>query len=190
MTAGAAGSGGHAGSGGAGPQAGTPLAVASTPTEPPAEVPPPPSSSKALEVLVAVVAGVVSLALLVGAQGIELRTETGGIDPRWWPELLGTVGLVLSVVLLATALLTRPAEREDLQAGTRAGTVRLAALAALAVTYVLVWPLVTFVPATVAFLAATTALLGGRRWPALVVFPVALALFLHVMFAVLLEVPL
>ena len=187
MSADAAGAGG---AGGVGPQAATPLAAASTPTEPPAEAPPAPSPSKAMEVGVALVAGALSLAVLVGARGIELRTETGGIDPRWWPELLGTAGLVLSVVLAATALATKAPERDDLQAGTRAGAVRLAALAALAVAYCLLWPTVTFVPSTIAFLVATTALLGGRRWPSLVVFPVALALFLYAMFALLLEVPL
>ena len=149
-----------------------------------------PHPSRRLEVASAVVCLALSLTLYLGARGIELRTETGGIDPRWWPQLLGLAGMVLSAALLATALLRPPLVPEDLQTSTRDGRRRLALGLLASVALVVLWPVVGFLVAMVPFVAGLTYLFGGRGWRTLVLFPVLLVGFLYVVFDVALSVPL
>ncbi|OLT53258.1 tripartite tricarboxylate transporter TctB family protein [Cellulosimicrobium sp. CUA-896] len=121
--------------------------------------------SRRLEVGSALVALAVLGTLAFLARRIEVRAETGGIDPRWWPELLGTVGAALAVALLVVAVV-RPSDRGDLEATTRSGVVRLVATVALAAGYLVLWPLVGFLVATPVFLLAAVVLFapaaGGR----------------------------
>lgn len=159
------------------------------------EPPPPtegehPRPSRRLEVVCAVVVLALSLALLVAAQDVDVRTETRGIDPRWWPQLLGIAGTALSFALLAVALLRPPLPREDLMSATPTGLRRwvLALLACAAL--VVIWPLVGFGPTAFVFVVALTGLFGGRGWRTLLLFPALLTAFLYLLFAVLLEVPL
>jgi hypothetical protein len=149
-----------------------------------------PRPSRRLEVACAVVALALSLGLLAAARGVDVRTETGGIDPRWWPQLLGMAGTALSVALLATALLRPPFPREDLMTATPTGLRRLVLTLLACAALVVVWPLVGFAPAALVFVVALTALFGGRGWRTLLLFPALLTGFLYVLFAVLLEVPL
>lgn len=146
-------------------------------------------TSRPLEVASALGALVLLGALAYFARRIELRTETGGIDPRWWPELLGTVGVVLAVALLVVSVV-RPAPRDDLEASTRQGFVRLATTVGLAAAYLVAWPLVGFLVATPVFLLALLALFGARGWRALLGFPVLTTGFIYLLFHTLLEVPL
>ncbi len=150
---------------------------------------PPAEPSRRLEIGSALVA----LAFLGGlaflARRIEVRAETGGIDPRWWPELLGTVGCVLAVALLVVAVV-RPSDRGDLEATTRSGVVRLVATVALAAAYLVVWPLVGFLVATPVFLLAAVVLFGARGWRTLVLFPLLTTAGIYLLFHTLLEVPL
>lgn len=145
--------------------------------------------SRRLEIVSALVALAVTSALIVLARQIEVRTETGGIDPRWWPELLGFVGVALSVVLLAVVI-RRPVPRDDLQSSTREGWTRLVAAVALTAVYILLWPVVGFLPATCAFLFAVVLLFGARGWKALVIFPIAMTAFIQILFGTLLRVAL
>jgi hypothetical protein len=147
-------------------------------------------ASRRLEVLGAVVALVLSALLYVLAGQIDLRAETGGIDPRWWPRTLGMAGVGLSVVLLAVALLRRPPEREDVEAATRSGRIRLALAVVLSLAYIVVWPVVGFATATAVLLAASTAVFGGRGLRALAVFPVGMTAALYLLFHTVLKVPL
>ncbi|MBD8078604.1 tripartite tricarboxylate transporter TctB family protein [Cellulosimicrobium arenosum] len=160
---------------------------AGAPTDPDPAPPAPPS--RRLEVASALVSLVLLAGLAFLARRIELRTETGGIDPRWWPELLGTVGAVLAVALLVVALV-RPSDRGDLEATTRTGYVRLGASVALTVGYLLLWPLVGFLVATPIYLLALILLFGGRGWRTLIGFPVLTTAFIYLLFHTLLEVPL
>lgn len=159
----------------------------STPSDPDG-VPTAPASRR-LEIGSAIGALVLLGALAFFARRIELRAETGGIDPRWWPELLGTIGLVLAVALLVVSAL-RPVSRDDLEGSTRSGFVRVGITIAITVVYLVVWPLVGFVVATPFFLAALTAVFGGRGWRALLLFPVLTTGFVYLLFHTLLEVPL
>jgi hypothetical protein len=150
----------------------------------------PASSSRLLEVSGAVVALAISVLLFVFADRIELRIETDGIDPRWWPRTLGMVGIAVSVLLLLVSVLRAPQERDDVEAATHTGRVRLAATVALAFAYIVVWPAVGFVPATLVLLVVATAVFGGRGVRALALFPVVMTAALYLLFDVALEVPL
>jgi hypothetical protein len=146
-------------------------------------------ASRRLEVGSALGALVFLGALAFLARRIELRAETGGIDPRWWPELLGTIGLVLGVALLIVSV-SRPVPRDDLEASTRSGLVRVAVIVAITAVYLVMWPVVGFLVATPVFLVAVTAVTGGRGWRALLLFPVLTTGFIYLLFQMLLEVPL
>jgi len=145
--------------------------------------------SRRLEVISSVVAIAVTSALIVLARQIEVRSETGGIDPRWWPQVLGFVGVALALMLLVVVL-RRPIPRDELQTSTREGWFRLAAAIALTAAYVLLWPVIGFLPTTCVFLFAAVLLFGARGWKALVVFPVAMTAFIQILFGTLLRVAL
>jgi hypothetical protein len=149
----------------------------------------PAPASRRLEIASAVGALVFLGALAFLARRIEVRAETGGIDPRWWPELLGTVGVVLALALLVVAIV-RPMSRADLESSTHRGFVRLGLAVAITVAYLVAWPLVGFLVATALFLVAVTAVFGGRGWGTLLLFPAITTGFIHLLFDVLLEVPL
>jgi hypothetical protein len=146
--------------------------------------------SQRMEIASAAVALLAFAVLIVLARRIELRAETGGIDPRWWPQMLGAAGVLLSVVLLARSVLRAPVERDGVLEATRDGRVRTVLAVVLAALYVLAWPLVGFVVVTPVFLLAATALFGGRGWKALLLFPAALTALLYLLFHTVLKVPL
>ncbi|WP_024875706.1 tripartite tricarboxylate transporter TctB family protein [Saccharomonospora piscinae] len=146
--------------------------------------------SRALEIASAVVAVGATGAVVLLARAIEVRRETGGIDPRWWPELLGLLGLALAVVLLVVALVRPPAAREGIESPTREGRLRLGATVALAVVFVALWPVAGFLPTAPVFLCATTYVFGGRGWKPLVLYPLVLCGLVYLLFQTLLKVPL
>ncbi|WP_277209147.1 tripartite tricarboxylate transporter TctB family protein [Isoptericola croceus] len=150
----------------------------------------PAPTSKALEIASALGALVFLGALAFLARRIELRTETGGIDPRWWPELLGTFGVVVAVALLVVSVLRRPTPREDVEPSTRAGFVRVVITIALTAAFLLAWPFVGFLVAAAVFLLAVTVVFGGRGWRVLILFPLLTTAFIYLLFDTLLEVPL
>jgi hypothetical protein len=142
-----------------------------------------------LEVASALVALVVLGGVAFLARRIEVRTETGGIDPRWWPELLGTVGVCLAVALLVVVL-ARPLDRGELEATTREGFVRLAVTVAITAAYLVLWPMLGFLVVTPILLLALLVVFGGRGWRGLIGFPVLTTAFVYLLFHTLLEVPL
>ncbi len=146
--------------------------------------------SRRLEVGVAIASLAVSAASLILALGISVRTETGGVDPRWWPLVLAGVGLALSFLLLVVSVARPPFERDDLEVASRAGWVRLVLAVAASAAYIAAWDLVGFVVPTVLFLAVLLWVFGQRRWIGLVVFPVAMTAFIYGLFQLVLKVPL
>ncbi len=148
------------------------------------------ASSRRLELVTAVVALVLSVGGYILAQGIELRAETGGVDPRWWPTLLSLVAGVLSLVLLLIAILRPPLDRSDLEASNRQGWVRLGAAMVIAILFIILWQLAGYLLATPLFLAALLWVFGGRGWKTLILFPVITAASTYVLFHTLLKVPL
>ncbi|EHR60550.1 tripartite tricarboxylate transporter TctB family protein [Saccharomonospora cyanea] len=145
--------------------------------------------SRPLEIVCASLAVAGTGALVLLARAIELRRETGGIDPRWWPQVLGLVGLALAVLLLLVALVRPPAQR-DVEPATRPGWIRLGAAVSLAVVFVVLWPVAGFLPTAPVFLCAATYLFGGRGWKSLVLYPVVLSGLVFLLFHTLLKVPL
>jgi len=162
------------------PGAGVEPAPGDTPGLPP---------SRRLELLCGGIAAALSGTLIGLSRLIEVRNETGGVDPRWWPTVLGVLGLVLAVALVVVAL-TATLHRDDVEPATASGLRNVFVTAAVAVAYVVVWPLIGFIPATFALLVILTAVYGARSWKVLVIFPAALTAFLYLLFATLLKVPL
>ena len=146
--------------------------------------------SRPLELVSAVVTLLATGALVFLARAIEVRRETDGIDPRWWPELLGLIGLALAVVLLVVAAVRPPARRGDIERVTRKGWVRLVATVALTTVFLALWPVTGFVVVAPFFLCAVTYLFGGRGWAPLVLYPVVLPGLVYLLFHTLLKVPL
>jgi Tripartite tricarboxylate transporter TctB family len=146
--------------------------------------------SKRIEIAGAGIALLGFAVLIVLSRAIDVRRETGGVDPRWWPQLLGALGVVLSLVLLVRAVTRPPLARGDVQEATRDGRLRTVLTVALAALYIVTWPLAGFLVTTPVFLLAGTYLFGGRGWKALLVFPAALTASIYLLFNAALEVPL
>jgi len=146
--------------------------------------------SRRLEVVCAAIAVAGSGALVLLSRAIEVRRETGGIDPRWWPELLGIAGLALGVLLLVVAVVRPPFDRDDLEVATRQGWFRVGLAVVLSVAFVLLWPVLGFLVVTPIFLVAATYLFGGRGWKTLILFPLLMTGFIYLLFHTLLKVPL
>ena len=140
-------------------------------------------SSKRMEIVCASIAVAFCTVLILAARAIEVRNETGGVDPRWWPEVLGTFGLVVAIV-------RPPFDRDDMEAATREGWVRLAAAVALAVAFIFLWPVVGFLFITPPFLVVATYVFGGRGTKTVLLFPALMTAFLYLLFDTLLKVPL
>jgi hypothetical protein len=146
--------------------------------------------NRAMEITVAVVGLVAGLAGILLARGVELRAETGGIDPRWWPTVLSIGSAALSAALLIVALLRPPFDRSDLERVSEGGWRRLLLAGVIAAGYVAAWQVVGYIVATVVFLALLVWVFGGRGWKTLILFPVLTTGFTYLLFHSLLKVPL
>jgi hypothetical protein len=146
--------------------------------------------NRAMEITVAVVGLVAGLAGILLARGVELRAETGGIDPRWWPTVLSIGSAALSAALLVVALLRPPFDRSDLERVSEGGWRRLLLAGVIAAGYVAAWQVVGYIVATVVFLALLVWVFGGRGWKTLILFPVLTTGFTYLLFHTLLKVPL
>ncbi|GAB3810801.1 hypothetical protein GCM10028820_00960 [Tessaracoccus terricola] len=140
-----------------------------------------------------VAAGVVlafGVLMLVGARGIVLRNETGGIDPRWWPTVIAVGIIGCGIWMLANALLGVSIEREVDPSRRKGWAQMVATVAGLAVVLVL-WHLgVTFLLLGPLFLVVINWIYGLRKWTSLLLFPGIIAALLYLVFRLLLKVPL
>ncbi|MGO1770799.1 MAG: tripartite tricarboxylate transporter TctB family protein, partial [Microbacterium sp.] len=127
--------------------------------------------SRPLELLTALGMLAFSVVVLVATQGIESRVDSGGVTPRWWPTILASTMLVLSLVLLVGALRTG-VSRGDLKAPTRTGWIRAGGAIVLSAAFLFAWSVVPFVIACAVYIACLVALFGGRSVVSLVVVPV------------------
>lgn len=140
-----------------------------------------------------VAAGVVlafGVLMLVGARGIVLRNETGGIDPRWWPSVIAAGIIICGIWMLANALLGVGIDR-DVDPSRREGWIQmLVTVGGLAVVLVL-WHLgITFLVLGPLFLVVINWVYGLRKWTSLLLFPGIIAALLYLVFRLLLKVPL
>lgn len=146
--------------------------------------------SRPLEIVCAVAAVAGTAALVLLARGIEVRRETDGVDPRWWPELLGMTGLVLAAILLVIAVVGQVFPRNGIETATPRGRARLVFAVTLTIAFIVLWPLAGFLVSAPFFLCATTYLFGGRGWKALLLYPASLSALVHLLFHTVLKVPL
>lgn len=161
-----------------------------SPGEPAAEPDYSAKPSRTLEIAIAVVALVLSVAALVLSRDIVLRMGGGGIDPKWWPTMLSCCGIALSLVLLLQAFLSTSSHRGDLLAIERRGWTRMIVSLTLSAVYVFAWSRFGYVVPTIIFTGALLWVFGLCSWKGLVIFPVAVAIFIYGLFHLLLRVPL
>lgn len=160
------------------------------------------AASRPLEIAFALVALAVTAGYLYLGTQIPLRQEAapGQIDARFWPLLLGTAGVAVSVALLAIAITRPPQSRDDIERIQPGGVLRVVLTCALTLGYVGLWILGSVVAfgyrielfpvITAAYLVLLMLLYGQRRWLGLVLYPVAVTVFIYVLFGMLLRVPL
>jgi energy-converting hydrogenase Eha subunit E len=158
--------------------------------------------SRWLEIAAAGVALVFMAAYLILVLQIDLRRESapGQIDARFWPTMLGVLGVVIAGWRLVYAMVRPPADRDDLERMQRGGMRRLVLTVALTVVYLALWELRAviafgysfnlFVFITPVFLFALLYIYGARSWKTFVLFPVITTAFIYVLFGMLLRIPL
>lgn len=159
-------------------------------------------SSKVIEVAFSTVALVVTTAYLVLGTQIELRQAAapGQIDARFWPIVLGTLSVAVSVALLVGAIVRPAPDRSDIEPIQPNGVLRVVSTAGLTLGYVAIWTFSSFVAfgyrielfpiITGVFMIALMLLYGQRRWLGLILYPVLVTAFIYVVFGLLLRVPL
>ncbi|KQZ85521.1 hypothetical protein ASD56_04120 [Microbacterium sp. Root166] len=158
--------------------------------------------SRAIEIAFAATALVLTATYLALGTQIELRQAAapGQIDARFWPLMLGTAGVAVSIALLVIAL-TRPApSREELERIQPGGVMRVAITCALTIVYVALWTISAIVAfgyrieifpiITALYMFALLLVYGQRRWLGLVIYPLAVTAFIYVLFGMLLRIPL
>ena len=160
------------------------------------------AASRPLEIVFAAVALVVTAGYLYLSTRIPLRQEAapGQIDARFWPLLLGTAGVAVSIVLLAGAITRPPQSRGDLERIRPGGVPRVVLTCVLTLGYVGLWTLGAVVAfgyrielfpvITAVYLVLLMLLYGQRRWLGLVLYPLAVTAFIYALFGMLLRVPL
>lgn len=161
-----------------------------------------PAPSRLMEVSFAVLALTLCTTYLVLGTQIELRREAapGQIDARFWPLLLGTIGVATSVALSAIAIAKPPASREDLEHIRPGGIARAVATSLFTIGFVALWSVSSVVALgyrieifpiiTAIYMLALLLLYGLRNWIGLVVYPLAVTAFIYVLFGMLLRIPL
>ncbi|MGO2471654.1 MAG: tripartite tricarboxylate transporter TctB family protein [Microbacterium gubbeenense] len=161
-----------------------------------------PRPSRELEVDAAAIATAFMATFLVMATQIPLRTEGTGaaMTARTWPTVLGIGGLIVAILLLVIAI-TRPAPaREDMEAISAGGPLRIAATILLSSAFIALWGVQSIIMAgykiqlfpivAALFLFALLWLYGHRGWIGLIAYPVGLTAFIYVLFGIVLRIPL
>lgn len=146
--------------------------------------------SPTMEKLTAAVVTVFGLAMLVGARGIVVRNETGGVDPRWWPTVIA-VGIIACGVWMTFNAFRGVAIERTVDESSRQGWTQVGiTVGGLAVVLVLWHFGVNFLALGPLYLVAMNWVYGLRRWTTLLLFPAIIAALLYVVFMFLLKVPL
>lgn len=160
------------------------------PTEEPAvadETPREPNH-RGYEIAVGVVVTALGALGLLLASGVVVARDGQVFGPRWWPTALAVAMMIIGVVLVIQAVLSRVSSDEPRI--TRSGAATLTLTIAVIVGYGFAWQYFDFRAVTALLLAGLTFAFGGRGVKALIVFPVATTLVLWAVFGLLLQVPL
>ena len=160
------------------------------------------AASRPLEIVFASVALAFTAGYLYLGTQIPLRQEAlpGQIDARFWPLMLGTAGVAVSIALLAIAITRPPQSRDDIERAQPGGILRVFLTCVLTLGYVELWVVGSVVAfgyrfelfpvITAGYLVLLMLLYGQRRWLGLVIYPIAVTAFIYVLFGMLLRVPL
>lgn len=147
--------------------------------------------SRKLERGIGITLTVLSAAGLIGSRAIMVRTDTGGVDPRWWPTLICSLALALSLMLVGVSLTKPPFEREGLEVTNHDGWLRLLWTIILSVLYIVAWTVSeNFVVPSVILLVAMMWVNDGRGLKALVFYPIGTVMGVYLLFHTFLRVPL
>lgn len=147
--------------------------------------------SRKLERAIAISLIVLSALGVLGSRLIAVRTETGGLDPRWWPTVICGISLVLSILLTVISFTRPPFDRDDLEVTNREGWYKLAWTVLFCTLYIVAWTLTgNFVVPSVILLVILMWIYNGRGVKALVIYPIVTVTFLYLLFHSLLRVPL
>ncbi|WP_051298092.1 tripartite tricarboxylate transporter TctB family protein [Brevibacterium album] len=140
--------------------------------------------------LVGPLCGIAAGALvLLLAQSVPVPEVESQFSPRWWPQLSGAAMILFSLAAAFKDGLRPAASGGEVEAGSRAGTVRIALVFAAVAAYGAAWLVFDFRLVTALLLAALVAIGGGRGWKGLVLFPLIVTLVLWLLFGLLLRVP-
>ncbi|SNU00532.1 Tripartite tricarboxylate transporter TctB family protein [Ruaniaceae bacterium KH17] len=159
-------------------------------------------ASRPLEIGLALVALGFSAAYYIMARRIPLRQEAGAgqIDARFWPELLGILGIAVSLVLLVIAISREPSSRADVEPQQPGGLTRLLITCLITALFIVLWSVgsiamfgyrIKLFPILAALFVFILMLLYGHRKPkSLIIYPLSISALIYVLFGILLRVPL
>lgn len=148
------------------------------------------TQSRAQQIGVALTGIAVSLLWCWGAVSFDIRVEQPGIGPRTWPLMIGGGALLLSLVLLAQALMGVRPPREG-EPVTRLGIVRAVITVGATAVALAAWlwsvPYLIWMPLLMICLILAY---GARGWKAVLLVPGTVLLVIFLLFDLLLKVPL
>lgn len=165
------------------------------PVDVPASEPQDPATATAapaptMEKVTAVVVIALGVAMLIGARGIQVRNETGGIDPRWWPTAIAIGITACGLWMLVNALRGVAIER-TVEPSRRTGWIQMIVTVAGLALALFLWQVgISFLVLGPGYLIAMNWVYGLRRWTTLLLYPGIVALLLYLVFQLLLKVPL
>lgn len=158
--------------------------VADSPADSTAEVAP------KMEIFAAGLVLSLGVLMLVGARGIAVRNETGGIDPRWWPTVIAA-GVILSGLWMLSNAMRKVSIEREVEVSRRTGWIQMMATVGGIAVVLFVWNLgISFVLLGPLFLAGLNWIYGLRKWTSLLLFPGIIAVLLYTVFQLVLKVPL
>lgn len=147
--------------------------------------------SRRLERGIGLVLTALSVLGLIGSRSIDVRVDSPGVGPQWWPTMLSVIALLISAVLAVLAFTRPPSERSGLESATRGGRRRLGLTVVIIALFVVAWTGTgNFLVPCVLMLVALLLSYGSRSWKALVVFPVLTTAIIYLLFHLLLRIPL
>lgn len=129
------------------------------------------------------------IAILLGTQNV-LDRDSAELGARFWPTLLGWGIICLAVLLVTTNVVPAKTSKDFPDPMTGWGLGRLVITFVVLVAYLMLFNVITLWVITFVTIALLLLLYGFRSWKLLLLFPGIIAAVLHVLFVVLLRVPL
>lgn len=132
----------------------------------------------------------IALGIVVLVLSQQITQRGTGIGPRFWPEMLAWGLIGLGVLLVFTNVLRGVRQADIPDPVTGWGTVQIVLTGLVLVGYLLLFNVLQFWLITLVATFVMLVVYGIRSWKVLVFLPVIIGVILHVLFIVLLKVPL